>query len=199
MSGLTSTTGSYWDSVPLELSTPALLFPAISLLLLAYTNRFLALAAVIRKLHADHTEHPEHRYVHEITNLRQRVSLIRDMQTLGVASLLSCTVAMCFLFVGWGSAGTVAFSLSLLLMASSLALSIVEIRMSVGALDVHLADMESGDSKEGTSKDEVDARRTLARSKRKWWSIRYSVGTLFWLSVVVALVMLWFRDRSNWK
>jgi hypothetical protein len=36
----------------LSLTTPALLFSAISLLLLAYTNRFLAYASVVRNLHA---------------------------------------------------------------------------------------------------------------------------------------------------
>ncbi len=127
----------------IDLTTPALLFSTISLLLLAYTNRFLGLANIIRKLHADHTETPNQVYVEEIRNLRRRVYLIRDMQTLGVCSLLSCTLCMGALFVGWIDTGKLIFACSLILMASSLTLSIVEIRMSVGALDVHLKDMES--------------------------------------------------------
>jgi hypothetical protein len=127
----------------IDLTTPALLFSTISLLLLAYTNRFLGLASIIRKLHADHTETPNQVYVEEIKNLRKRVYLIRDMQTLGVCSLLACTLCMGALFLGWSELGKVIFGLSLVLMAGSLGLSIVEIRMSVGALDVHLKDMES--------------------------------------------------------
>ena len=127
----------------IDLTTPALLFSTISLLLLAYTNRFLGLASIIRKLHADHTETPNQVYVEEIKNLRKRVYLIRDMQTLGVSSLLACTLCMSSLFLGWNDLGKIIFGLSLALMAGSLGLSIVEIRMSVGALDVHLKDMEA--------------------------------------------------------
>ncbi len=126
----------------IDLTTPALLFSTISLLLLAYTNRFLGLASIIRKLHADHLTSPNQGYVEEIKNLRRRVYLIRDMQTLGVLSLLSCTLCMAALFMEWIVFGKWIFGGSLLLMAASLALSIVEIRISVGALDVHLKDME---------------------------------------------------------
>ncbi len=119
----------------IDLSTPALLFSTISLLLLAYTNRFLGLASIIRKLHADHSEKPNENYVEEIKNLRRRVYLIRDMQTLGVCSLLACTVCMSALFMGWLAVGKMIFGASLVLMAGSLALSIIEIRISVGALD----------------------------------------------------------------
>ena len=128
----------------IDLSTPALLFSTISLLLLAYTNRFLGLASIIRKLHADHAEKPNEIYVEEIKNLRRRVYLIRDMQTLGVCSLLACTVCMGALFMGWLDLGKIIFRASLVLMACSLALSIIEIRISVGALDVHLKDLETG-------------------------------------------------------
>jgi hypothetical protein len=127
----------------IDFTTPALLFSTISLLLLAYTNRFLGLANIIRKLHADHTETPNQVYVAEIKNLRRRVYLIRDMQTLGVSSLLACTVCMGALFLGWAEVGKWIFGGSLLLMAASLGLSIVEIRMSVGALDIHLKEMEN--------------------------------------------------------
>jgi hypothetical protein len=125
------------------LTTPALLFPAISLLLLAYTNRFLGLASVIRKLHADHQQTQYPHYLGEIENLRKRVNLIRDMQTVGTGSLLCCTLSMALLFFGWTVAAQVMFSVSLVLMAASLTISILEIRMSVGALDLHLADLKS--------------------------------------------------------
>jgi hypothetical protein len=127
----------------IDLTTPALLFSTISLLLLAYTNRFLALASVIRKLHADHMTDPKQVYVAQIVNLRRRVRIIRDMQTLGVSSLLACTICMGAIFWEQQALGKAIFVASLLLMCGSLALSIVEIRMSVGALDLHLKDMEN--------------------------------------------------------
>ena len=134
----------------IDLTTPALLFSTISLLLLAYTNRFLGLANIIRKLHAEHQTSPNAVYTLQIANLRRRINLIRDMQTLGVASLLCCTVCMGTLFAGWITAGKAIFAFSLLLMASSLALSLIEIRMSVGALNVHLRDMEPASTSETT-------------------------------------------------
>jgi Protein of unknown function (DUF2721). len=45
----------------INLTTPALLFPAISLLLLAYTSRFLALAALMRELHVRYKTQPDPR------------------------------------------------------------------------------------------------------------------------------------------
>jgi hypothetical protein len=126
----------------IDLTTPALLFSTISLLLLAYTNRFLALATVIRTLHRGYRENPDPVAAAQIANLRRRVNLIRDMQTLGVASLLSCTVCMGLLFAGLVFLGKVVFAISLVLMVGSLTISLIEIRMSVGALNLQLSDME---------------------------------------------------------
>ncbi|MEZ5441157.1 MAG: DUF2721 domain-containing protein [Lysobacterales bacterium] len=129
----------------ISLTTPSLLFPAISLLLLAYTNRFLALAAVIRGLHASYRAQPEHAgYLDQIQQLRTRVRLIRDMQSFGVFSLLLCTLSMFALFGGWHQAGQWLFGASLVAMALSLALSLIEIQRSVGALDLQLADLGGG-------------------------------------------------------
>lgn len=173
----------------IDLTTPALLFSTISLLLLAYTNRFLALANIIRKLHDDHIASPDPKWLDQIHNLRQRIYLIRDMQTLGVSSLLSCTVCMTVLFAGWETAGTFAFAVSLALMVSSLTLSIIEIRMSVGALDLHLQDLEVANAKETNASHQP--------SPKKRWGIRFSVGSLFWLSLFTALLVVWLQDR--WK
>jgi hypothetical protein len=126
----------------IDLTTPALLFSTISLLLLAYTNRFLALATVIRTLHREYLTTPDPVAAAQIANLRRRVNLIRDMQFLGVASLLSCTVCMGLLFAGIILLGKIVFAISLVLMVGSLAISLVEIRISVGALNLQLRDME---------------------------------------------------------
>lgn len=126
----------------IDLTTPALLFSTISLLLLAYTNRFLALATVIRSLHREYGKTHDPVAAAQIVNLRKRVNLIRDMQSLGVASLLLCTICMGLLFAGQIELGKVVFGISLILMVGSLTISLWEIRMSVGALNLQLGDME---------------------------------------------------------
>lgn len=126
-----------------DLTTPALLFSTIALLLLAYTNRFLGIANTIRKLHSDHKEDPSEIFLLEITNLSRRIRLIREMQTLSALSILLCTLCMGTLFVGWVQFGKVIFGTSLVVMALSLVLSIIEIRMSDRALELHLRDIQN--------------------------------------------------------
>jgi hypothetical protein len=126
----------------LTLTTPALLFPALSLLLLAYTNRFLALANLIRELHRRYQTEPNPGVVGQLANLRRRVHIIRDMQALGIASLFCCVLCMFLLFAKQMIAGEVVFGVALVLMLLSLALSFWEIVISVNALDLQLQDME---------------------------------------------------------
>jgi hypothetical protein len=126
----------------LNLTTPALLFPAISLLLLAYTNRFLHLASVIRKLHSDYKQERNPILLPQISNLRFRLNLIRHMQLCGVASIFGCVLCMLVLFGGLNTLGKVVFGLSLMLMMISLGLSLWEIKLSAVALNLHLQDLE---------------------------------------------------------
>ena len=126
----------------LTLATPALLFPAISLLLLAFTNRFLTLATIIRSLHDRYLDHPQENLLGQIANLRYRVYLIRNMQIFGVVSLLLCTFSMFALFTGLIAVGAWVFAAALILMMISLGISIRELQISVGALDLLLTDME---------------------------------------------------------
>lgn len=126
----------------IELSTPALLFPTISLLMLAYTNRFLGLASVIRALHKTQLISPTPNLLLEIESLRKRIRLIRDMQSFGVLALLLCTGCMFLLFRGYFRVGEVMFGSSILCMLISLALSFYEIRLSIQALDLHLLDLK---------------------------------------------------------
>ncbi|TWT38684.1 DUF2721 domain-containing protein [Blastopirellula retiformator] len=129
----------------MDLTAPAVLFPAISLLLLAYTNRFLALATLIRNLHDRHIANPDELIIAQISNLRRRVLLIRNMQACGAFSLLLCTVCMFVLFFDMLLFGQVTFGFSLLLMAISLAISIYEIQISVDALNLQLSSLEDCD------------------------------------------------------
>ena len=126
----------------LTLTTPALLFPAISLLLLAYTNRFLAIAALIRQLHGQYNNHPDSRIKGQIENLRKRVILTRNMQSLGILSLFLCVLCMFLLFADEYELGKWVFGVSLLLLLASLGLSVREIQISINALSLQLSDME---------------------------------------------------------
>jgi peptidoglycan/LPS O-acetylase OafA/YrhL len=126
----------------LTLATPALLFSAISLIMLAYTNRFLAYASLVRSLHARYMEHKNKVLLWQIKNLRRRLALTRGMQVLGISSLLLCVATMFFLYVGSATLAEVIFGIALLLLIGSLALLIWEIQISTRALDLHLGDME---------------------------------------------------------
>ncbi len=126
----------------LNLTTPALLFPTISLLMLAYTNRFLTLATIIRNLYDRYNNDHDENLLGQIANLRFRVYLIRNMQIAGVLSLLMCVVSMFALFAGWLTAGQWSFALALILMIVSMLISLRELFISVGALDLLLTDLE---------------------------------------------------------
>ncbi|KGE13614.1 DUF2721 domain-containing protein [Sphingobacterium deserti] len=124
-------------------NTAALLFPAISLIMLAYTNRFLALAALVRSLHAKYLEHNKEGVLHgQIGNLRFRLKLLRHMQGVGVLSFITCIVCMYFIYLENTLLAEVCFALSLLFFAISLLISFVEIQLSNKALELELSDME---------------------------------------------------------
>ena len=119
----------------LDITTPAVMFPAISLLLLAYTNRFLALASIIRNMNVCTIDEYE---LEQIKNLKLRMMYITKMQYLGVFSLLLCVFSMLFIFLSFNILGGTIFAISLLLMILSLIYSLAEIRISLQALDIHL-------------------------------------------------------------
>ena len=126
----------------ITLTTPALLFPTVSLLMLAYTNRFLTLATIIRNLHDRYKESQNDNLLGQIANLRFRVYLIRNMQIAGVLSLLMCVVSMFALFAGWEAGGEWSFGIALLMMIVSMLISLRELFISVGALDLLLVELE---------------------------------------------------------
>lgn len=126
----------------ITITTPALLFPAISLLLLAFTNRFIALASLVRNLKEQYVRTHSTLLMSQISNLRERLILIRNMQTLGISSMFMCVLCMFVLFAGELTIGKYLFAFSLVLLMASLALSIREIQISVNALKIELSDME---------------------------------------------------------
>lgn len=144
----------------ITLTTPSLLFPAISLLLLAYTNRFLAIANLIRGLHAKYNDTHDPLLLHQIRSLRRRVLIIRNMQATGILSILLCVVSMYLIFAGYPRIATYTFSISMLSLIVSLSLSLIEIQVSVNALNLQLSDLEELQD---------------SRQARKWFSIRSEI------------------------
>lgn len=128
----------------ISLNTPALLFPAITLLMLAYTNRFLALATLIRNLHTKYKQVKEEQDVirRQIKNLKRRLVLVKQMQASGIISFFFCVLAMLFIYFEHEGWATGLFGLSLGFLLLSLALSLNEIFISTRALDIELKDME---------------------------------------------------------
>jgi len=132
----------------LTLTTPALLFPAISLLLLAYTSRFLALASVIRNLHDRIKQGGTYGFTvpAQIRNLRKRVHIIKHMQGLGAGSFFGCVLTMLLLYFSLKTSAGIVFGCSLVLLLASLLLSLWEIQISVDALEAHLAGLNGSEA-----------------------------------------------------
>ena len=126
----------------LNLSTPALLFSAVSLILLAYTNRFLSYAQLVRTLKEQYVQKHSEVTAAQIDNLRRRLYLTRSMQVLGISSLFLCVITMFLIYIGFHTTAVYVFGVALLLLIASLGISIWEIHISVKALDIHLRDME---------------------------------------------------------
>lgn len=126
----------------IALTTPALLFPAISLLLLAFTNRFIALANLIRGLKKNYSSTHSPSIIGQIDNLRERLILIRNMQGMGIFSMFLTVLCMVVLYAGEITLGKYLFAASLLTLLFSLALSLREIQISVKALNIELNEFE---------------------------------------------------------
>ena len=125
-----------------SLVTPTLLFSAVSLIMLAYTNRFLSYAQLVRNLKDKYVKDKSEVTAAQIANLRKRLNLTRSMQILGISSLFCCVVSMFFCFISLRITAIIIFGIALLLLISSLGLSIREVVISTRALEIHLNDLE---------------------------------------------------------
>lgn len=129
--------------IVIDINTPALLFPAITLLMLAYTNRFLSLASLVRKLHDEyHRGEKEKNILAQIKNIRTRLNLIRYMQGLGVLSFLCCVLCMYVIYRNWIMVAHWIFAGSLIFLLLSIILSLLEINKSTKAIELELSDIE---------------------------------------------------------
>ncbi len=131
----------------ITINTPALLFPAISLVMLAFTNRFMALSAVVRKLHNEYEQNKSNKNLGlQIKNLQYRIKLVRRMQFFGVTSFLLALISMYCIYVEKITAANIIFGTSMLLFGISLVISLLEIMQSTRALELELSDMEEESS-----------------------------------------------------
>lgn len=122
----------------LELSTPALVFPALSVLMLAYTNKFIAISKRVRALHAEHLKNPSKRVHKQIKSLDKRMKYIRNMQICALSGFSSNIISIAMIFVGLDLFAMIFFSLGLILVLCSLIICIIEIYLSVQAMSVLL-------------------------------------------------------------
>lgn len=126
----------------LEYSTPALLFPTLSLILLAYTNRFMSLAKLIRDLHASYVKVQNENVLDQIRNLQQRIILIRNMTATGILTIFLCVGCMFLIHSGLNEWAVWVFTAALILMLVSLGMCLLEIVISTEALSLELSDIQ---------------------------------------------------------
>jgi len=125
-----------------NMSTPALLFSAITLLLLAYTNRFLTVASLVRQFVSVYKEKPDENIYKQISNFRIRLTLMKYTQVFGVLSFLFCVVCMFLIFLQKILMAEIVFALSLILLMVSLLFSLYEVFISIGALKLELDQLD---------------------------------------------------------
>jgi len=126
----------------LGIGTPALLFSTVSLLMIAFTNRFMSMASLIRGLHEKFQQNPDESILKQIENLRLRMKLIQNMQIIAIVSLILSVICMFFIFFDMQLVARWFFGIALLCMSVALMLSAWEITISTKALEVELSDME---------------------------------------------------------
>ena len=127
----------------LTLTIPALLFPAISLMMLAYNARYLAIAALIRQLYKEYRESASRILGLQVKQLQKRLSIIKNMQAVAIISFLFSAITMFLIYVELEFWANMAFGISLLALILSLIMSLVEVQLSTKALGIQLQDMEN--------------------------------------------------------
>ena len=125
----------------LTLSIPALLFPAISLSMLAYNARYLAIAALIRELHRQFREKTSANLGKQVLQLQRRLEIIKQMQALAILSFLFSALCMLLIYLQWSFWANLFFGISLLCLIGSLILSFIEVQLSTKALGIQLSDI----------------------------------------------------------
>lgn len=126
----------------LSLSIPALLFPAISLTMLAYNARYLAIAALIRNLHSSYESNGSEKVKIQVQKLRKRLTIIKNMQAAAILSFLLAVITMFLIYIELNFWANLVFGVSLLALMISLILSLIEVQLSTKALSIQLESMD---------------------------------------------------------
>ncbi len=126
----------------LTITMPAILFPAISLILLAYTVKLIHLGGLVRTMKSQYMQSHNQALLSQLANLRKRIYLIRDMQALGIGSFIFSVFCMLLLFVGYLEIAKYSFGVSLVLLLIALFLSFREIYISAAALKIEIEGMD---------------------------------------------------------
>lgn len=145
----------------ITLTTPAILFSTISLLYVAYTNRFVAISNLIRSLKVRYLQTHDQSILNQISNLRIRVLLIRNMQFAGIIALLFSVVTMIFIYFGEQNIASVLFAMSLISLVYSMSLAAREIWISVNSLNIEL------DSIQELKKEDIDDGLLISHNIKK--------------------------------
>jgi len=132
----------------LTLSIPALLFPAISLSMLAYNARYLAIAALIRQLHKQYQEKASRVLGIQVRQLERRLKIIKNMQAVAILSFLFSAITMFLIYIEQDFWANLIFGISLLALMISLVLSLIEVQLSTNSLKIQLSDMGDKNVKE---------------------------------------------------
>ena len=132
----------------LTLSIPALLFPAISLSMLAYNARYLAIAALIRQLHKQYQEKASRGLGIQVRQLERRLKIIKNMQAVAILSFLFSAITMFLIYIEQDFWANLIFGISLLALMISLVLSLIEVQLSTNSLKIQLSDMGDKNVKE---------------------------------------------------
>ena len=127
----------------ITISTPALVFPALSVLMLAYTNRFIAISKRVRTLHSEHKSNPQDNVLKQIQSLHKRLMFIRNMQFLAITGFLINMISIFLILINQAQLATILFGISLIAIIMSLIISVLEINMSVQAMTYELEEDES--------------------------------------------------------
>lgn len=126
----------------IDAATPGLLLPTLALIMTAYSNRFLAIATLIRSRYAEYRKEPSPQTLEEIRNLRRRIILLRNVQTIGAFSFFLCVLCIVLIYIEQQLGAILVFTLSLLGMLASLGMFIYETYVSMQALDIHMKDIK---------------------------------------------------------
>jgi len=126
----------------ITITTPALLFPAISVLFLAYANRYLAIVKRTRELHSLYNKTQSYFLKKQVDSLRRRIKLIIAMQLFSVMGIISCVLTMGLVFIEQQQYATYAFGAGMLLIVLSLLVSMWELLISTHALNIELQNIE---------------------------------------------------------